>query len=75
MSSKTINKKIRDDSDQQFKLRSIPYLLYEGNEKIPFKERHPVYQAILLGEFPYKVRKVSNKKSILKKRFFTHLSF
>ncbi|MFX1532338.1 MAG: hypothetical protein ACFFBC_14570 [Promethearchaeota archaeon] len=25
--------------------------IYSGEEKIPFKERHPLYKAILLNEF------------------------
>ena len=28
-----------------------PQHIYSGNEKIPFKKRHPVYQAIFKKEF------------------------
>ena len=35
---------------QVFSSSNITYI-YTGEEKIPFKERHPVYQALLKSEF------------------------
>ena len=33
-----------------------PQHIYSGSEKIPFKKRHPVYQAILKKEFAKTIR-------------------
>lgn len=66
MSSKTLNKKfediIREDIIQvpvNLKNLIIPFsefgrsteYIYFGYEKIPFKERHPIYQMIITNEF------------------------
>lgn len=65
MSSKSVDKKhheIEYDIRESFQIKNIiiPFSLfcgnreryiYSGEEKIPFKERHPLYKAILLNEF------------------------
>ncbi|MFX1304404.1 MAG: hypothetical protein ACFFBV_04390 [Promethearchaeota archaeon] len=67
MSSKSIGKKIQETLDQEIELEEplnfnkiiIPFskfykptdYIYYGHEKIPFKKRHPIYQAILRNEF------------------------
>ena len=65
MSSKTSDKKIQEipviELDAPLSLRDImiPFshfskpekCIYYGNEKIPFNQRHPVYQAIFKREF------------------------
>ena len=66
MSSKTLDKKFEDIVEEDFvkepvnlKEFIIPFsefgksvnYIYFGLEKIPFKERHPVYQMILRNEF------------------------
>lgn len=65
MSSKTIDKRhheIEYDIEESFQVKNafIPFSLifgtqekyiYSGEEKIPFKKRHPLYKAILLNEF------------------------
>jgi hypothetical protein len=30
---------------------SMEEFIYSGKEKIPFKDRHPIFQALMLGEF------------------------
>ncbi|NVM34412.1 MAG: hypothetical protein HWN81_02375 [Candidatus Lokiarchaeota archaeon] len=66
MSSKTLDKKFEDNIEESIAkqpvnlkefvipfsefIRSEKYI-YFGSEKIPFKERHPVYQVILRNEF------------------------
>lgn len=30
---------------------STEEFIYSGEEKIPFKERHPIFQDLMLGEF------------------------
>jgi len=39
-----------------------PQYIYIGNEKIPFKKRHPVYQTIFKKEFAENIRKLMKKK-------------
>ena len=65
MSSKSTGKKYQkiaiQDSIEPLKLKTviIPYsnfsktekFIYYGHEKIPFHERHPVYQTLLKKEF------------------------
>jgi len=43
--------------------------IYDGHEKMPFHERHLLYQSILRNEFTNLNRKRSKRK------FFTHLTF
>ncbi len=43
--------------------------IYDGHEKIPFKERHVLYQCILKNEFTILIRRNSKRK------FSTHLTF
>jgi len=67
MSSTSIDKKFQEALDQEigqeeslnFNKIIIPFskfykpteYIYYGHEKIPFKKRHPIYQAILRNEF------------------------
>lgn len=43
--------------------------IYDGHERIPFQERHPIYQAILRNEFTNLFRKKPKRK------FSSHLTF
>lgn len=70
MSSKTSDKKFQEipaiELDSPLSLRDIliPFshftkpeeYIYFGHEKIPFNQRHPVYQAILKGEFSKEIK-------------------
>ena len=38
---------------------SAPEYIYTGQEKIPFKERHPEYQSILRNEFAFSIKKLN----------------
>ena len=65
MSSKSVDKKyheVEHDIRESFQVKNviIPFSLffgtqedyiYSGEEKIPFKNRHPLYRVILLNEF------------------------
>ena len=65
MSSKSVDKKYHEieyDIRESFQIKNliIPFSLffgnqesciYSGEEKIPFKKRHPLYKVILLNEF------------------------
>ncbi|MFX1375168.1 MAG: hypothetical protein ACFFA0_05095 [Promethearchaeota archaeon] len=65
MSLKTIEKKTKVISETELKYDASPIItafseissqtnveyIYTGEEKIPFKDRHPVYQALMLNEF------------------------
>lgn len=65
MSSRAIDKKYHEieyDIRESFQIKNliIPFSLffgnqdsyiYSGEEKIPFKKRHPLYKVILLNEF------------------------
>jgi len=65
MSSRAIDRKHHEnkyDIRESFQVKNvfIPFSLffgtpedyiYSGEEKIPFKKRHPLYKAILLNEF------------------------
>ena len=39
-----------------------PQHIYSGNEKIPFKKRHPIYQAIFKKEFAKNIKNLMSKK-------------
>jgi len=43
--------------------------IYDGHERMPFLERHPIYQSVLRNEFPELIRKK------YRRRFSTHLIF
>lgn len=65
MSSKTLDKKLQEipilKLEEPIKVKNliIPFskfskpekYIYYGHERIPFKKRHPIYQAILRNEF------------------------
>ncbi|MFX0005440.1 MAG: hypothetical protein ACFFA7_06245 [Promethearchaeota archaeon] len=71
MSSKSTNKKYQkipvQDLPEPLKLNNviIPFskfsnsedFIYYGHEKIPFSERHPVYQTLLIIEFAHEFKK------------------
>ena len=75
MSSKTLDKKFEDTVEEdtvkepvnlkEFVIpftefgKSVEYV-YFGPEKIPFKERHPVYQIILRNEFAKALKEVQS---------------
>ena len=50
-------------------LKKPERFIYNGHEKMPFSERHPVYQAVLINEFTKLIQKNS------KRRFFARLTF
>jgi len=79
MSSKLLNKKFEDIVEEEpvkkpFDLKEfvIPFsefgksvkYIYFGFEKIPFKERHPVYQRILMNEFARTIKQFHNSLRI-----------
>ncbi|MFX0021522.1 MAG: hypothetical protein ACFE9S_04300 [Candidatus Hermodarchaeota archaeon] len=74
MSSKSTDKKYQKipihDLEEPLKLNNviIPFskfsnsevFIYYGYEKMPFSERHPIFQAILKREFIESIKKLTN---------------
>ncbi|NVM55561.1 MAG: hypothetical protein HWN66_17775 [Candidatus Helarchaeota archaeon] len=76
MSSKSVDERVSNDTpikEKSFNLKDFiisfskfgssgsSKYIYHGHETIPFKERHPAYQAILKHEFADAIRKFINK--------------